>query len=112
MSQEEGRKDDANKPRMDLIPSEIPRALGEVLKDGADRYGDRNWELGMAWSRPYAALLRHIFAWWSGENRDPDSGRSHLWHALCCIAFLVAYEQRGVGADDRPKGGGGDGLGQ
>ena len=98
----EGRKDDQGKLRMDLLPADVIEALATILTDGADRYGDRNWEQGMAWSRPYAALLRHIFAWWQGENQDPDSGRPHSWHALCCMAFLVAYEQRGIGTDDRP----------
>jgi len=99
----EGRKDDQQKPRMDLIPPEAIDALSHVLTDGADRYGDRNWEKGMRWGRPFAACMRHLWAWWRGETTDPDSGRSHLWHALCCVAFLVAYEQRSVGEDDRPQ---------
>ena len=98
----EGRKDDQQKPRMDLIPPESMDALSRVLSDGADRYGDRNWEQGMRWGRLFAALMRHMWAWWRGETTDPDSGRSHLWHALFCVASLVAYEQRGVGQDDRP----------
>lgn len=99
----EGRKDDQGKLRMDLVPPDVIEAMATVLTDGADRYGGRNWEQGMAWSRPYAAMLRHMFSWWQGRDRDPESGRSHLWHALCCVSFLVAYEQRRVGEDDRPK---------
>jgi hypothetical protein len=39
-----------------------------------------------------------------GENdgRDHESGRSHLAHAACCVLFLLAYERRKVGTDDRP----------
>lgn len=99
----EGRKDDQGKLRMDLVPVDVIHAMATVLTDGANRYGERNWEQGMAWSRPYAALLRHITDWWEGEDIDPDSGRPHLWHATCCIAFLTAYEERGKGTDDRPK---------
>jgi len=98
----EGRKDDQGKQRMELVPPETIEALAQVLTDGANKYGDRNWETGMKWSRLYAALFRHMLAWWQGENEDPDSGRSHLWHALFCVSSLVAYEQRGVGSDDRP----------
>ena len=72
-----------------------------VLTFGADKYGERNWELGMSWGRPFAALMRHMWAWWQGEARDPETGMSHLWHAGCCIAFLIAYEQRRIGTDDR-----------
>lgn len=99
------RKDDADKPRLDLLPPELMLAVGDILTSGADRYGQRNWEQGMCWGRVYAALLRHMLAWWSGEAYDPDTGKSHLWHAGACIAFLIAYEQRGVGTDDRPGAG-------
>ena len=64
--------------------------------------GERNWELGMKWGRLYAALRRHMAAWWSGEDNDPETGMPHTWHACACLAFIVAYEQRGVGTDDRP----------
>lgn len=88
---------------MDLVPPEVLFALGEVLTFGAAKYSERNWEKGMAWGRPFAALMRHMWAWWMGEKFDPETGFSHLHHALCCLAFLVAYEKRGIGADDRPK---------
>ena len=98
----EGVKFDSGKLRMDLLPPEIDFAIARILTDGADKYGERNWEHGMAWSRPYAALRRHLIAWWSGEDADPECGHSHLWHVLTNAAFLVAYEQRGIGRDDRP----------
>lgn len=98
----EGKKDDGGKTRMDLVPPDVIQAMALVLTDGAQRYGERNWEKGMAWSRPYGALLRHILSWWEGEDLDPDSGKPHLWHALCSIAFLVAFEERRIGEDDRP----------
>lgn len=99
----EARKDDSDKPRMDLIPPEALTALGSVLGMGADKYGERNWEKGMSWGRPYAALMRHLIAWWGGEDKDPESGMSHLHHVLTNAAFLVAYEARGDGTDDRRK---------
>lgn len=99
----EGLKFDTDKPRYDLIPPEIEAAIAKVLTFGAAKYGERNWELGMKWGRPYAALRRHMAAWWSGEDNDPETGLSHLSHAACCLAFLVAYEERGAGTDDRPN---------
>jgi hypothetical protein len=99
----EGLKFDNGKARYDLVPPEIEEAIAKVLTFGAAKYGDRNWELGMKWGRPYAALRRHMAAWWSGEHKDPETGMPHTWHAACCIAFLVAFEARGSGTDDRPK---------
>ena len=95
----EGVKFDAHKLRMDLIPPDAMEALARVLTDGAIKYGGRNWEKGMAWSRPHAALLRHLFAWWgrSGQTRRAVIRR----HVLTAV-FLASYEMRGVGEDDRP----------
>lgn len=97
----EGRKDDGGKARYDLIPPELLEATAAVLTFGAAKYGERNWEKGMNWGRPFAALMRHMWAWWRGEKADPETGMSHLWHASCCIAFLIAFEQRKIGGDDR-----------
>ena len=99
----EGVKFDSAKARYDLIPPEAEEAIAQVLTFGAAKYGDRNWELGMDWGRVYAAMRRHMAAWWGGEDNDPETGMSHLWHASACLAFLTAYEQRGTGTDDRPK---------
>jgi len=98
----EGRKDDRQKLRYELLPPELGAAVAAVLSYGAGKYSDRNWELGMDWSRLYAALERHMAAWWGGQDCDLETGMSHLWHAGCCIAFLIAYEARGTGRDDRP----------
>lgn len=99
----EGRKDDAEKPRYDLIPPEILHGLAVVLTYGAVKYSERNWERGMRWGRPFGALMRHMWAWWRGEDKDPETGYSHLWHAACCVAFLISYEARKLGEDDRNK---------
>mgnify|MGYP001558282212 CR=1 FL=1 len=66
--------------------------------------GDRNWEAGFDWSRPYDALQRHLTAWWEGEDLDPESGLSHLAHCGCCLLFLLAFQLRRTGRDDRSKG--------
>jgi hypothetical protein len=98
-----GVKFDAGKTRYDLLPPEGIEAVAVILTGGAVKYAARNWEQGMDWSRPFGACLRHLFAWWGGEDRDPDTGKSHLWHAACNVFFLITFEARGIGGDDRPK---------
>lgn len=101
-----GCKNDMGKLRMDLVPPEAIDALATVLTYGATKYGDRNWEKGLCWGRVFAALMRHLWLWWSGEENDKESGISHLDHAMCNIAFLIAYSRRRFGQhgiDDRPK---------
>lgn len=98
-----GVKMDAGKADYSLIPPEGPRGVATVLAYGARKYAPRNWEQGMAWSRPYSAIHRHLSAWWEGEDRDPDTGYSHLWHVATNVFFLIAYEARNKGKDDRPR---------
>lgn len=99
----EGRKDDQGKLPLELLPTDALEAVAEVLRVGRDKYGARNWEAGMAWSRLYAAALRHLWAWWRGQDGDPETGLSHLAHVCCCALFLLAYHLRRHGADDRPE---------
>lgn len=99
----EGRKDDHGKDPWHLAPWDAFRAIVAVLRFGAAKYAPRNWENGMAWSRPFSAMQRHLTSWWEGEKADPETGMSHLWHAGCCAVFLIAFEMRGVGTDDRPS---------
>lgn len=98
-----GIKYDKDKTRYELIPPELLESVACILTSGAKKYGDRNWEKGMLWSRVFGALMRHLWAWWRGENKDKETGKSHLHHAACCIAFLIAYEERNTGKDDRLK---------
>lgn len=98
-----GFKYDEDKIRTDLLPTDALEELTKVLTLGAKKYEDRNWEKGMRWGRPYAAALRHLFAWWKGEEHDPETKLSHLAHALCCIVFLLSYSLRKIGEDDRNK---------
>lgn len=98
----EGRKDDHDKLPWHLLPPELMESVAAVLKYGAQKYEPRNWEKGMAWSRLFSAMMRHSWAWWRGEANDPETGMSHLWHAGACLSFLIAYEQRKIGSDDRP----------
>lgn len=98
----EAKKFDVQKVPLQLLPLDAVEGIAEILAFGAEKYGARNWEKGMAWSRVFGACLRHLFAWWKGDLLDAETGKSHLWHAGACILFLIAYEQRKIGEDDRP----------
>ena len=98
-----GNKFDSEKIRLDLIPPEAIFGLGEVLTFGAIKYGDRNWEKGIAWSRVFGATLRHLWIWFARNDLDPEVRVSHLKCAQANIAFLVTYEGRHVGTDDRKE---------
>jgi hypothetical protein len=85
-----GRKDDAGKPRFDLMPPVAELKIAEVLEYGARKYAPDNWrKVDNPEARYLAAALRHINAWRNGERRDPESGLSHLAHAATSLMFVV-----------------------
>lgn len=68
--------------RFELIPTGPLKAVAEHYGKGAEKYEDRNWERGYEWSKSYAALQRHLNAFWSGEDIDEETGSPHLAAAV------------------------------
>ena len=95
------QKKDKGKPRYDLIPGDALHEVVKVLSNGADKYADRNWEIGQPWGKVFGAMMRHCWAWWRGEELDKESGLHHMAHAGAEALFLLAYALRKVGTDDR-----------
>ena len=112
MSDDSGAKFDGGKVRIELIPSEFIFAVATILTFGAQKYAEWNWAKGLTYSRVFGAAMRHLWAWWGGRSPtshnfvfgdlDLETGKSHLWHAACCVMFLVCYEEWGMKhLDDR-----------
>lgn len=97
-----GQKFDSGKPTFDLLPDDALAGIQKVLEFGAHKYAERNWEYGFNWRRAWNACLRHLWAWMRREDVDPESGLPTLWHAGCEILFLIAFQIRCRGCDDRP----------
>lgn len=97
-----GKKFDAGKIRTDLLPIKPLELVAEVLSAGALKYGANNWREGFIWSRLYGAALRHIFAWQDRRELDEETGISHLAHGVCCLLFLLEFQAKNLGEDDRP----------
>jgi len=96
-----GVKHDGGKPRMDLLSAISLEEIAKVMTVGAKKYGDHNWRGGILWSRVFGALLRHAFAYWRGEDKDPETGLSHMAHCGCCVMFLLEYAHSHKELDDR-----------
>lgn len=87
--------------RMDLVPPGPLLELSKVYGFGATKYDDHNYIKGYDWSLSYGAMQRHLMAWSSGEDLDPESGRMHLAHAAWHCFCLMVFAQEGLGTDDR-----------
>ena len=96
-------KYDSGKASMHLLPFKALEEVGKVMAFGAKKYSDHNWRHGMAWSRLLAAGLRHLCSWAAGQDKDEESGLSHLAHAAFCVLALLEFSVDGGGVDDRWK---------
>jgi hypothetical protein len=99
-----GIKDNKGKARMDLLSTKALFAIARVLGFGARKYNPNNWRLGLSWNDTFASLQRHLWAWFDGEDIDPESGESHLGCAGAQLMFLLEYYLTNTGEDDRWKG--------
>lgn len=77
------------------------KMLGLVAGMGAEKYGRNNYTLGYRWSLSFDAMLRHVLAFWAGEEKDPESGLPHMAHAAFHCLALITFAERGLGTDDR-----------
>lgn len=89
---EEGRKDDQAKPRVDLLPGDALLEVGRVFGYGAAKYGPDNWRYVPRGTERYlAATLRHLFAYMNPSTGpfDDESGLPHLHHAAASLLMLI-----------------------
>lgn len=101
MSMTQAQKHDDGKPRLDYLDPYALEEVAKVLTFGATKYGAQNWRKGIEIGRLMAACLRHIFAFMRGENNDPETGLSHLAHAMCCLMFTLWMLEHRRDMDDR-----------
>lgn len=94
------KKDDAEKPKMHLLPHDAIMGVAHVMTYGARKYAEHNWRQATEWNRYYDAALRHLFAWQMGEDLD-ESGLSHLDHAAASVLMLSSLVKTRTGTDDR-----------
>lgn len=92
------------KPGMDSVPPVSLLELGAVLDDGKKKYGAMNWrQTPIRASTYYNAILRHLFAWFDGEDLAEDSGLQHISHIMGNCAVMLDAKASGKLIDDRPE---------
>ena len=96
-----GIKHDQGKLKWHLLPMQYLQGVVRVLMFGAKKYDEHNWRKGMPWSQPHNAAIRHLAAFMTGEDIDPETGESHIDHAICCLIFLRAFVADYPQLDDR-----------
>ncbi len=99
----EGVKHDQGKPDLSMISQLLMESVAEVRVFGAKKYSRNNWRKGFKYTRSIAAALRHIMAFNEGQDLDPESGLSHIAHAVCCLEHLLNDIKNHPNNDDRSQ---------
>jgi Domain of unknown function (DUF5664) len=91
------------KAPMSAVPANVIAELGVAMLEGACKYGRHNYRhAGVRASVYYDGTLRHLMAWWEGEDHDSDSGMSHVTKAIASLVVLRDAMMNGKATDDRP----------
>ena len=98
---EVGVKNDSGKSPITLIPKDAIWGMSNAFAFGAIKYGRHNFRNGIAFSRLADACMRHLTAYMESEDTDPESGLSHLDHALASLAMLKFMSIHKKDMDDR-----------
>jgi len=94
------------KPGLSNVPPVPIFAIGEVMATGAAKYGSMNWRKDpVSASTYYNAAMRHLMAWWDGQDCDPETKLQHLAHAAANLCILMDAHSGVWLCDDRPLAG-------
>lgn len=115
---DDGYKKDQGKVQWTLL-ADMGIALcqvARVLMFGAKKYSRHGWYLQAGatpekanWTRNVDAAMRHVYGdenqegWLNGQDVDDESGINHLAHTICDLLFVLTYQLKGLGVDDRRK---------
>lgn len=81
----EGRK----KRQYHYIPLNVLDEIADGMAEGARKYGAFNWrQTKIEMSDYYNSTIRHLNAWFSGQDIDPDSGIHHLSKAITGLVVV------------------------
>ena len=103
-----GGQKGAKSALFDRIPPSVLVQLAEHYGTGEGKYpGDEhgpNYAKGYDWALSYAAAMRHLTAFWAGEDLDPETGHKHViaaaWHCIA-MAYFMDHHRAGDTRWDR-----------
>lgn len=93
-----------SKYRMSVLPACVMGEVSVAMLEGAYKYGAYNYrDTNIKSDTYYDSVMRHIMAWWEGEDIDPDSNISHVTKAITSLVVLRDAMINGKLIDNRPK---------
>ena len=98
---EKATRHNEGKLKWSLVDFEALTPMVRGLEFGAKKYGVNNWKKGLPTTEVCESLLRHTFAYLSGEDIDPESGLPHIAHIQDNALFLGYMDMKKPEFDDR-----------
>ena len=96
----------AKLPILSVVPASSILWEAAAFRDGQKKYGPYNWrKTKVSVSVFIDAAVRHLLAYFDGEDFARDSEVHHLSHAKACIGIIIDGLESGVLVDDRPPKG-------
>lgn len=93
----------SRKVQISTIPETVLVMIAAGMTEGARKYGRHNYRVkGVRASVYYDAAMRHLLAWYGGENMDKDSGLPHVAKAITSLCVLLDAMLCAKWVDDRP----------
>lgn len=94
------------KPSFVYIPPAGLLYVGQVMETGAAKYGPMNWRDTSVVNDTYVnATLRHLLAYWDGQDLDEESHLPHLAHVAANALIMLDAQTCGKLVDKRPTAG-------
>jgi hypothetical protein len=93
----------SRKAPLSTLPFRVLWRLGLGMLEGACKYGRHNYRIaGVRASVYFDGAMRHLGAWWEGEDIDADSGMNHIDKLITDLFVLRDSMLQGNWVDDRP----------
>lgn len=74
------------------LPPNALIIVAKVFEAGADKYDERNWELGIPVYRFIDSGLRHAAKHVRGDTEEPHLAQA-CWNFLCCLDTLIRIDK-------------------
>jgi hypothetical protein len=88
---------------MHCVSARVMMELGLAMMEGGRKYGTHNYrKMGVRGSVYYDATMRHMMAYWEGQDIDPDSGVHHVIKAIATLVVMRDSMLMENFEDDRP----------
>lgn len=93
----------AAKPNLSYVPPTALLMVGQVMANGASKYGPMNWRDAPVTNRTYIdAAFRHMLKYLDGQDFDEESHLHELAHAAASLMIVLDAKAQGSLIDDRP----------